>query len=156
MRRYNIKWLIFICFLVVLSVLATWLLQNWQRSHFDCTGDLLVQYPDRNSNISIRYSFDGSRGVALLRGEITTTDGRTEAVNQNVWFTFTRKGNDYFLHSQTAVSSTGEKTVSPLLLDTLPDFYLRANTPFYLSIVRLNSDTWQFYTSRSPSIFCRR
>jgi len=27
---------------------------------------------------------------------------------------------------------------------------------FYFSILRLNSSTWQFYTSRSPSVFCQR
>ncbi|CAD5356038.1 protein of unknown function [Citrobacter freundii] len=36
------------------------------------------------------------------------------------------------------------------------DFFLKPKEPFYFSILRLNSSTWQFYTSRSPSVFCQR
>lgn len=46
--------------------------------------------------------------------------------------------------------------IHPLLARTLPDFFLKPKEPFYFSILRLNSSTWQFYTSRSPSVFCQR
>ena len=151
----NIKWSIFIVIAVVITITATLLLQNWQRSHFDCSGELLMEYPDIRGDISVRYVFNGARGVAILRGQITDNNGETLAVNQNVWFTFTRKDDDYFLESENVASSAGGSTIHPLLARTLPDFYLKPKEPFYFSILRLNSSTSQFYTSRSPSVFCR-
>ena len=156
MSGRNIKWCIGIGIAMVITVAATFALQYWQRSHFDCSGDLLMEYPDVSGDISVRYVFNGTRGVVILRGQITDTKGETLAVNQNVWFKFTRKANDYFLESERAASSSGGTDIPPLLARTLPDFYLKAKEPFYFSIIRLNSSTWQFYTSRSPSVFCRR
>ena len=152
----NIKWIAGIAMACGITVAATIALQNWQRSHFTCTGDLMMEYPDVSGDISVRYVFNGDNGVAILRGEITDTAGANLAVNQNVWFKFSRKGNDYFLESDNVASSSGETIVHPLLSRTLPNFYLKGNEPFYFSIIRLNSSTWQFYTSRSPSVFCRR
>ncbi|SNY63912.1 hypothetical protein [Enterobacter sp. CC120223-11] len=152
----NIKWIVAIGIAIGLTIAVTVTVQYWQRSHFDCTGELLMEYPDIRGDISVRYVFNGSRGVAILRGQITDNKGATLVVNQNAWFTFTRKANDYFLLSDNVASSGGETTIDPLLTRTLPDFYLKPNLPFYFSIIRLNSSTWQFYTSRSPSVFCRR
>lgn len=56
----------------------------------------------------------------------------------------------------THYSSSGGTNIHPLLARTLPDFFLKPKEPFYFSILRLNSSTWQFYTSRSPSVFCQR
>ena len=83
-------------------------------------------------------------------------NGEKLAVNQNVWFTFTRKDDDYFMESGNVASSSGGTNIHPLLARTLPDFFLKPKEPFYFSILRLNSTTWQFYTSRSPSVFCQR
>jgi len=152
----NIKWIVAIGIAIGLTIAVTVMVQYWQRSHFDCAGELLMEYPDIRGDISVRYVFNGSRGVAILRGQITDNKGETLVVNQNAWFTFTRKANDYFLLSDDVASSGGETTIDPLLTRTLPDFYLKPKLPFYFSIIRLNSNTWQFYTSRSPSVFCRR
>lgn len=156
MQVRNIKWILLIALAVLLTIVATLLFQNWQRSHFVCSGELLMEYPDIRGDVSIKYVFDGSKGVAILRGQIFDNNGDTLEVNHNVWFSFTRKGNDYFLASENVSSSTGGTNLNPMLKRTLPDFYLKAKEPFYLSILRLNSSTWQFYTSRSPSVFCRR
>ncbi|MGU3415498.1 hypothetical protein ACLBW0_16760 [Enterobacteriaceae bacterium C34A] len=152
----NIKWIVAIGVAIGLTIAVTVMVQYWQRSHFDCTGELLMEYPDIRGDISVRYVFNGSRGVAILRGQIKDNKGETLVVNQNAWFTFTRKANDYFLLSDNVASSGGDTTIDPLLTRTLPDFYLKPNLPFYFSIIRLNSSTWQFYTSRSPSVFCQR
>ncbi|ENT2850848.1 hypothetical protein ACFGQ5_003361 [Salmonella enterica] len=124
--------------------------------HFDCSGELVMEYPDIRGDISVRYVFNGSNGVAILRGKITDNNGENLAVNQNVWFTFTRKDDDYFMESGNVASSSGGTNIHPLLARTLPDFFLKPKEPFYFSILRLNSSTWQFYTSRSPSVFCQR
>lgn len=152
----NIKWIAGLIIAVAITLVVTLALQNWQRSHFDCSGELLMEYPDIRGDISVRYVFNGARGVAILRGQITDNEGKTLAVNQNVWFSFTRKANDYFLLSENVASSGGGTAIHPLLARTLPDFYLKPKEPFYFSILRLNSSTWQFYTSRSPSVFCER
>lgn len=152
----NIKRIAAIGIAVGLTIAATIMLQNWQRSHFDCAGEFIMEYPDIRGDISVRFVFNGKRGVAILRGQITDNKGENLVVNQNVWFTFTRKANDYFFESENVASSAGGTTLHPLLVRTLPDFYLKAKEPFYFSILRLNSSTWQFYTSRSPSVFCRR
>lgn len=152
----NIKWIVAISLAVGLLVVAIIILQNWQRSHFDCTGELIMEYPDIRGDVSVRYVFNGARGVAILRGQIKDNKGENLIVNQNVWFNFTRKDDDYFLESVNVASSAGGTTIHPLLARTLPDFYLKAKEPFYFSILRLNSSTWQFYTSLSPSVFCRR
>ncbi|MEG1421845.1 MAG: hypothetical protein RSA95_03125 [Citrobacter sp.] len=151
----NIKWGLCLIVAVAVTVTATLMLQNWQRSHFDCSGELLMEYPDIRGDVSVRYVFNGSRGVAILRGQIIDNNGETLAVNQNVWFSFTRKDDDYFLLSENVASSSGGLKVHLLLTRTLPDFYLKAKEPFYFSILRLNNSTWQFFTSRSPSVFCR-
>jgi len=152
----NIKWVIFIIIAVILTIVGMLMFENWQRSHFNCSGEMVMEYPDIRGDISVRYVFNGSRGVAILRGQITDSHAETMPINQNVWFTFTRKDDDYFLESENVASSEGGATINPLLLRTLPDFYLKAKEPFYFSILRLNSSTWQFYTSRSPSVFCRQ
>lgn len=152
----NIKWCVGIILAVALTIAVTMTLQNWQRSHFDCSGELVMEYPDIRGDISVRYVFNGSNGVAILRGKITDNNGEKLSVNQNVWFTFTRKDDDYFMESGNVASSSGGTNIHPLLARTLPDFFLKPEEPFYFSILRLNSSTWQFYTSRSPSVFCQR
>lgn len=84
----NIKWCVGIILAVALTISVTMTLQNWQRSHFDCSGELVMEYPDIRGDISVRYVFNGSNGVAILRGKITDNNGEKLAVNQNVWFTF--------------------------------------------------------------------
>lgn len=140
---------------IVSTVLAIKSLQVWQRSHFDCMGDLSVEYPSLSGNISMRYIFNGDKGVAILRGEITPAQGKPVAVNHNVWFSFTRNQQDYFLQSERISVSTGDETVYPELIRTLPDFYLRTGVPFYLNITRSDGNHWLFFTSRSPSIYCK-
>lgn len=103
----NIKWCVGIILAVALTIAVTMTLQNWQRSHFDCSGELVMEYPDIRGDISVRYVFNGSNGVAILRGKITDNNGEKLAVNQNVWFTFTRKDDDYFMESGNVASSSG-------------------------------------------------
>ncbi|GAL39891.1 Uncharacterised protein [Citrobacter freundii] len=137
----NIKWCVGIILAVALTIAVTMTLQNWQRSHFDCSGELVMEYPDIRGDISVRYVFNGSNGVAILRGKITDNNGEKLAVNQNVWFTFTRKDDDYFMESGNVASSSGGTNIHPLLARTLPDFFLKPKEPFYFSILRLNSST---------------
>lgn len=156
MWEYNLKWSLCIILAMVMTIVATLILQNWQRSNFDCSGELMMEYPDIRGDMSVRYVFNGARGVAILRGKITDNNGEILAVNQNVWFNFIRREDDYFLESENVASGTGSTTIHPLLERTLPDFYLKPKEPFYFSILRLNNSTWHFYTSRSPSVFCRK
>ncbi|WP_313081245.1 hypothetical protein [Atlantibacter sp.] len=129
--------------------------QYWQRSHFNCVGETLIERPPMKANMVVKYIFNGDNGVAVLRGEIQPENAEPIAVNHNVFFTFTRKGNDYFLISKEVFSSTGGITDTPLLLATLPQFYLRPNVTFYLNINKVSQDGWMFYTSRTPSLYCR-
>ena len=140
---------LFLTFLTVCSI------QTWQRGHFVCMGDLAVEFPSVEGNISIRYIFNGTNGVAILRGEITQQGVGSIPVNHNVWISFNRKGQDYFLQSERVSASTGEPTTNALLSRTLPDFYLREGVPFYLNISRTDGNHWLFFTSRSPSIYCK-
>lgn len=110
----NIKWCVGIILAVALTIAVTMTLQNWQRSHFDCSGELVMEYPDIRGDISVRYVFNGSNGVAILRGKITDNNGEKLAVNQNVWFTFTRKDDDYFMESGNVASSSGGTNIHPL------------------------------------------
>ncbi|MBV8874283.1 MAG: hypothetical protein JO014_16360 [Metakosakonia sp.] len=114
-----------------------------------------VEYPSLSGNISVRYIFNGDKGVAILRGEITPVQGKAIAVNHNVWFSFTRNAQDYFLQSERISVSTGDTTIYPELIQTLPDFYLHTGVPFYLNITRTDGNHWLFFTSRSPSIYCK-
>ncbi|WP_354690289.1 hypothetical protein [Phytobacter sp. RSE-02] len=151
----NRIFLLLLFFAIVSTVLIIKSVQIWQRSHFDCTGDLSVEYPSLSGNISVRYIFNGDKGVAILRGEITPVQGRAIAVNHNVWFSFTRNAQDYFLQSERISVSTGDTTIYPELIQTLPDFYLHTGVPFYLNIIRTDGNHWLFFTSRSPSIYCK-
>lgn len=126
----NIKWCVGIILAVALTIAVTMTLQNWQRSHFDCSGELVMEYPDIRGDISVRYVFNGSNGVAILRGKITDNNGEKLAVNQNVWFTFTRKDDDYFMESGNVASSSGGTNIHPLLARTLPDFFLNPKNHF--------------------------
>lgn len=154
-RRNGMIFMLILVVAVVLSFIAIKTIQTWQRGHFDCMGDLSVQYPSVEGNISIRYIFNGTNGVAILRGEITHKGEGTVPVNHNVWFSFNRKGQDYFLQSERVSVSTGEPATNALLSRTLPDFYLREGVPFYLNISRTDSNHWLFFTSRSPSVYCK-
>ena len=154
-RRNYMLFLLALVLAVALTFLAVKSLQEWQRGHFDCMGELSVQYPSVEGNIAIRYIFNGINGVAILRGEISQKGQATVPVNHNVWFSFTRKGQDYFLQSERVSASTGEPTTNALLSRTLPDFYLRDGVPFYLNISRTDGNHWLFFTSRSPSIYCK-
>jgi hypothetical protein len=156
MSVFNIKWLGLTVIAVIITVIAVNVIQAWQSTHFDCSGDMLAHYSDGKGDVTIRYIFSGDRGVAILRGEVVPDTGARVPVNQNVWFSFTRKGSDYFLRSENVSASTGTDKINPVLLKALPEFYLLANEPFYLSISRLDSRSWQFYTSRAPSVFCQR
>lgn len=153
-HKYRIFWLLLFV-AVVSTVLIIKSLQIWKRSHFDCMADLSVEYPSLSGNISVRYIFNGDKGVAILRGEITPEQGKVVAVNHNVWFSFTRNERDYFLQSERISISTGDETVYPELIRMLPDFYLRTGVPFYLNITRSDGNHWLFFTSRSPSIYCK-
>ena len=90
MRPREIKWLIAIVFIGVLSgiMIKSW--QYWQRNHFQCSGEMRLINAGYQGDISLRYVFDSNRGLAMVRGEITPPQGAAFTINQNIWFSFTR------------------------------------------------------------------
>ncbi|HHD8989629.1 TPA: hypothetical protein ACOYAH_005478, partial [Klebsiella michiganensis] len=95
-----------------------------------------------------------SRGLAMVRGEITPPQGAAFTINQNIWFSFTRDGQHYFLRSETVSASIGETEQEEHVKRILPAFFLQPQVPFYLNIQRLNERTRLLYTSRAPSLLC--
>lgn len=129
--------------------------QRWQHSHFDCRGDIEVFAPDSRANITLRYIFDGDKGVALLTGMMTRGNAEPVEINHRVWFTFTHNGNDFFLNSENITSNEGGDIVPSGLAPILPTFYLQAGEPFYLDIIRIDGNNRLFSTSRVPSLLCK-
>jgi len=127
--------------------------QTWQRSHFECQGEILVSTEDSNADIALRYVFDGNKGVVVLRGVVTPRNGPPLAIDHNVWFSFTRDGNDFFLHSQRVSSNLKGSSVPAGLM--MPAFYLQTGEPFYLRVMRMDSNSRLLYTSRLPSLVCQ-
>lgn len=127
----------------------------WQRSHFSCSGDMQVLWAGNNADISIQYVFDGDKGVAVLRGGIRPEQGEPVAINHNVWFSFSRNGDDFFLRSESVTFNSGGEAIPRLLSEALPEFYLHPNVSFYLNILRIDGSNRQFFTSRSPSVLCK-
>lgn len=140
---------------LVLTGGALKLWQRWQHSHFDCRGDIEVFAPDSRANITLRYIFDGDKGVTLLRGVMTPENGEPVEINHRVWFTFTRNGNDFFLHSQNITSNESGDVVPAGLAPILPTFYLQPGEPFYLDIMRIDANNRLLFTSRVPSVLCK-
>lgn len=70
MRPREIKWLIAIVFIGVLSgiMIKSW--QYWQRNHFQCSGEMRLINAGYQGDISLRYVFDSSRGLAMVRGKL--------------------------------------------------------------------------------------
>ena len=99
-------------------------------------------------------TFHSSRGLAMVRGEITPPQGAAFTINQNIWFSFTRDGQHYFLRSETVSASIGETEQEEHVKRILPAFFLQPQVPFYLNIQRLNERTRLLYTSRAPSLLC--
>ena len=105
-------------------------------------------------DISLRFVFDSTRGLVIVRGEITPPQGESFTINQNIWFSFTRDGQHYFLRSETVSASIGETEQEKHINNILPKFFLQPQVPFYLNIQRLNQRTRLLYTSRAPSLLC--
>ena len=120
---------------------------------YQCPGLAIFGYDLRKDNLFLPNEYEAHEGAEVY---LVNNNGEILAVNQNVWFNFIRREDDYFLESENVASSTGSTTIHPLLERTLPNFYLKPKEPFYFSILRLNISPWQFYTSRSPSVFCRK
>lgn len=97
MRRREIKWLIAIVFIGVLSGMTIKSWQYWQRNHFQCSGEMRLLNSGYQGDISLRFVFDSTRGLVIVRGEITPPQGESFTINQNIWFSFTRDGQHYFL-----------------------------------------------------------
>lgn len=154
MRQREIKWLIAIVFVGILTatVIKSW--QSWQRNHFQCGGELRLFNAGYVGDISLRYIFDSSHGLAIVRGEITSPQGDSFTVNQNIWFSFTRDGQHYFMRSESVSASIGETEQEEQIKHILPMFFLQPQVPFYLHIQRLNARTRLLYTSRAPSLLC--
>ena len=154
MRPREIKWLIAIVFIGILSgiMIKSW--QYWQRNHFQCSGEMQLLNAGYQGDISLSYVFDSNRGLAIIRGEITPPQGETFTINQNIWFSFTRDGQHYFLRSETVSASIGETEQEEHIKRILPAFFLQPQVPFYLNIQRLNERTRLLYTSRAPSLLC--
>jgi len=144
--------------LVTLAALACGALQfwqSWQRSHFNCQGEMEVFTADSHANITLRYIFSGDKGAIILRGVVNPENGEQQAINHNVWFSFTHKGDDYFLRSENITSNVGAKTSTKELVPVLPVFYQQSGEPFYLKIVRADGNNRLFFTSRVPSLLCK-
>lgn len=154
MRRREIKWLIAIVFIGVLSGITIKSWQYWQRNHFQCSGEMRLFNSGYEGDISLRYIFDNTRGLVIVRGEITPPHGDAFSINQNIWFSFTRDGQHYFLRSETVSASIGETEQEEQIKSILPKFFLQPQVPFYLNIQRLNEGTRLLYTSRAPSLLC--
>ena len=86
MRRREINWLITIVFIGILTGVAIKSWQYWQRNHFQCSGELRLFSAGYQGDISLRYVFDSSRGLVIVRGEITPPQGESFTINQNIWF----------------------------------------------------------------------
>lgn len=142
---------IVVLMILVGSGLKFW--QVWQRSHFDCQGEILIAAEDSSADIAVRYIFDGNKGVAVLRGVVTPLNGRPLTIGHDVWFSFTRDGDDYFLHSQKVSANLKGASVPAGLM--MPVFYLQPGEPFYLRIVRMDSNSRLLYTSRLPTLVCQ-
>lgn len=154
MRRREIKWLITIVFFGVLSGITIKCWQFWQRNHFQCNGEMQLFNAGYEGDISLRYIFDSNRGLAIVRGEITPPQGDSFTINQNIWFSFTRDGQHYFLQSETVSANIGDIQQEEHVKKVLPKFFLQPQVPFYLNIQRLNQRTRLLYTSRAPSLLC--
>lgn len=154
MRRREINWLITIVFIGILTGVAIKSWQYWQRNHFQCSEELRLFNAGYQGDISLRYVFDSSRGLVIVRGEITPPQGESFTINQNIWFSFTRDGQHYFLRSETVSASIGETEQEEHIKRILPSFFLQPQVPFYLNIQRLNERTRLLYTSRAPSLLC--
>lgn len=148
-------WLAALLVLLVLvgGTIKGW--QKWQRSHFDCSGEVRVFYPEINADALLQYVFDGNKGVVVLRGAINPQKGKPVPINHNVWFSFSRKGDDFFLRSESVSSSVSGEDISPLLRQVMPTFYLQSGVSFYLNIARIDGSNRLLFTSRSPSILCK-
>lgn len=122
MRPREIKWLIAIVFIGILSgiMIKSW--QYWQRNHFQCSGEMQLLNAGYQGDISLSYVFDSNRGLAIIRGEITPPQGETFTINQNIWFSFTRDGQHYFLRSETVSASIGETEQEEHIKRILPAF----------------------------------
>lgn len=140
---------------LVLTAGALIFWQDWQRSHFSCQGEMDVFTADSRTFITLRYIFNGDKGVVILRGLNTPEKAEQQAINHNVWFSFTRKGDDFFLHSQNVTSNLTGSQVSSDLVPILPVFYLQSGESFYLRIARVDGDSRLFFTSNVPSMFCK-
>lgn len=138
---------------LALGSLKFW--QSWQRSHFNCQGEMEVVTPDSHATITLRYIFSGDKGAIILRGVVNPENGEQQAINHNVWFSFTHKGGDFFLRSENITSNVGAGIFTEGLSPVLPLFYQQAGEPFYLRIVRVDDSNRLFYTSRVPSMLCK-
>ena len=126
--------------------------QDWQRSHFNCQGRMEVFMPESRADINLRYIFNGDKGVIILRGIVTPDKGESQAINRNVWFSFTRKGNDFFLRSQSVTSNLQGNAISAEDAPLLPMFNQQGGEPYYLGIVRMDGDSRLLFTNRVPSM----
>ena len=129
--------------------------QDWQRSHFNCQGRMEVFTPESRADINLRYIFNGDKGVIILRGIVTPDKGQPQAINRNIWFSFTRKGNDFFLRSQSVTSNLQGSAIPAGEAPLLPMFYQQGGEPYYLRIVRMDGDSRLLFTSRVPSMLCQ-
>lgn len=154
MRLREIKWLMAIVFIGLLTVLAIKSWQYWQKDHFQCSGELRLFNAGFQADISIRYIFDGNRGLVIVRGEVTPPEESPFTVNQNIWFSFTRNGQHYFMRSESVSAGIGKVEEEGLAKSILPPFFLKAQVPAYLNIQRLNEQTRLLYTSQAPVLFC--
>jgi len=141
--------------IVILAGGALKFWQSWQRSHFNCQGEIEVFTSDSRADITLRYIFSGDKGAVILRGVVTPEKGEPLAINHNVWFSFTRKGNDFFLHSDDITSNISGDAVPARLVPILPVFYQQTGEPFYLRIVRIDGNNRLFFTSHVPSMLCK-
>lgn len=67
MRRREIKWLIAIVFIGVLSGMTIKSWQYWQRNHFQCSGEMRLLNSGYQGDISLRFVFDSTRGLVIVR-----------------------------------------------------------------------------------------
>jgi hypothetical protein len=74
--------------------------QYWQRNHFQCSGEMR-QLTQATRAIFPYATYLIAAAAGDGPGEITPPGRKLFTINQNIWFSFTRDGQHYFLRSET-------------------------------------------------------
>lgn len=122
MRQREIKWLIAIVFIGVLSGMTIKSWQYWQRNHFQCSGEMRLLNSGYQGDISLRFVFDSTRGLVIVRGEITPPQGESFTINQNIWFSFTATASTTSCDRKPSLPASAKPSRRSILTTSCPSF----------------------------------